>query len=123
LASNAFGADFARALEGTGVRQVLFGIMAIVAATPGVHQGAVGRALGIKRANMVALINELVDRGMIKREASPSDRRAFELALTPEGEALLADAHARIRAHENKMLARLTAAERQTLIGLLKKIP
>ena len=34
-ASGVIGTDFARALEGTGIRQVLFGILSIVAANPG----------------------------------------------------------------------------------------
>ena len=37
-AANAFAADFAQALEGTGVRQVLFGILVVVAANPGINR-------------------------------------------------------------------------------------
>ena len=51
-ASTVIGNDFAVALDGTRIRQVLFAILSIVKHNPGINQGAVGRALGIQRANM-----------------------------------------------------------------------
>lgn len=121
-ASGAFAADFARALAGTGMRQVLFGIMSVVAANPGINQGAAGRVLGIQRANMVALINELVDEGLIEREVSKEDRRAFSLTLSPKGRVVLDDCLAHIRVHEEEMLTDLSAADRVKLIALLTRI-
>jgi len=67
------GNDFARALDGTAMRQVPFAILAMVEANPGINQGAVGRALGIQRANMVSLINELVDRDLLDRQIAPDE--------------------------------------------------
>lgn len=121
-ASGEFALDFRSALDGTGMRQVLVGILAIVQANPGINQGGVGKALGIKRANMVSLINELVQRGAIGRTETPQDRRAFALALTPEGETLLADCMERIAAHEQRLLWRLTSLEQQLLLDLLSRI-
>lgn len=121
-ASGAFAADFSLAVEGTGMRQVLIGILAVVSGSPGINQGAVGRVLGIKRANMVSLINELVDAGLLDREVDPGDRRAFSLNLSAAGRAMLANCLARIEAHEKKMLAGFTDAERATLLDLLGRI-
>lgn len=121
-ASGAFGADFARAVEGTGMRQVLVGILSIIAANPGVNQGAVGRALGIKRANMVALINELVDRDLVDRQVSPTDRRSFELNVTKAGQDMLDDCNRRVEQHEARMLAALSKTDRERLLDLLQKI-
>ena len=121
-ASGAFALDFHEAMKGTGMRQVLVGILAIVEANPGVNQGAVGTALGIKRANMVSLINELVDAGLVAREVSPGDRRAFSLTLTEAGEAMRKDCITRIQAHEEHMLAGLSAEERAVLLKLLGRI-
>jgi DNA-binding MarR family transcriptional regulator len=121
-ASGAFAADFARALDGTGMRQVLFGILSVVAANPGINQGAVGRSLGIQRANMVSLINELVDQKLVDRRVSKEDRRAFALLLSPLGQTRLEECMQRIRAHEEEMLADLNAADRSRLILLLTRI-
>lgn len=121
-ASAAFAVNFSRALAGTGMRQVLFGILAVVSANARINQGAVGRVLGIQRANMVALINELVDEGLIERHVSKEDRRAFALSLTKAGEAKLAQCLKKIRAHEEEMLADLVDGDRATLITLLTRI-
>lgn len=121
-ASGAFALDFQEAVKGTGMRQVLVGILSVVAANPGINQGAVGTALGIKRANMVSLINELVDAGLVAREVSSDDRRAFSLSLTEAGEAMRKDCTARIEAHEKRMLADLSAEERAMLLQLLNRI-
>lgn len=121
-ASGSFSADFSRAVEGTGMRQVLLGILSVVEANPGINQGAAGRLLGIQRANMVSLINELVDAGLLDRKTAAEDRRAFALNLTPAGATMLSQCIARIEAHEHDMLVDLTAAERRTLIALLAKI-
>lgn len=121
-ASAAFAVDFARALAGTGMRQVLFGILSVVSVNPGINQGAVGTHLGIQRANMVALINELVEMGLLERKTSDGDRRAFSLTASRAGSAMLAECLVRIRAHEAEMLSDLTPTERTRLMELLTKI-
>ncbi|WP_229664524.1 MarR family winged helix-turn-helix transcriptional regulator [Sphingomonas metalli] len=121
-ASAVVGADFARAVSGTGMRQVLVGILSIIAANPGINQGMVGRALNIQRANMVSLVNELVDAGLVTREVSAEDRRAFTFTLTDRGRTTLDDALVRIRDHEERLLGSMSAQERATLLDLLSRI-
>lgn len=121
-ASAVVASDFARALEGTGVRQVLFGILSIVDANPGINQGTVGRMLGIQRANMVAPVNELAERGWIDRQTDPSDRRAFILSLTAAGDTMFQRALAQIRTHEATVLSDIDARDRRQLIDLLTRI-
>ncbi|WP_026008854.1 MULTISPECIES: MarR family winged helix-turn-helix transcriptional regulator [unclassified Sphingomonas] len=118
----AFSADFTSAMEGTGVRQVPLAVLSIIAANPGINQGATGRALGIKRANMVALINELVENQWIERAIDANDRRALTLTLTPAGKAVMADALQRIATHENRMLSDMEPAERSLLLDMLIRI-
>lgn len=121
-ASSAFSADFSEALAGTGIRQPLFAILAVVEANPGIAQGAVGNILGIKRANMVSLVNELTDRALIDRLVAPEDRRAFSLMLTEAGRQLLLECARRIEQHEAKMLSDFAADERELLLKFLARI-
>lgn len=116
------GADFTRAVAETEMRQVLFGILSIIARWPGINQGNVGRLLGIQRANMVSLVGELVHRGLVLRETAREDRRAFALSLTPDGEAMVKRCFALIAEHEARLLSDLSAAERAMLIELLRRI-
>ncbi|MBB5984793.1 MarR family winged helix-turn-helix transcriptional regulator [Sphingobium lignivorans] len=121
-ASSAMKSDFAQTFAETAMRQVLFGVLSVVSAAPGTSQGKVGEALGIQRANMVALVNDLVDLGLVARKTARRDRRAFSLNLTPAGEAKLREMLEQIRTHEDRMLQNLTTEERETLIALLRKV-
>ena len=121
-ASHLFGSDFARAMDGTGMRQVLFGILSVVSANPGINQGEVGRALGIKRANMVSLITELVDLGLLDRQADAEDRRAFALSLTGKGADVIADCLERLTAHEMRLMTGFAPGDRTALIDLLRRL-
>lgn len=117
-----FGADFARVFADTEMRQVLFGVLSVIFANPGINQGKVGKALGIQRTNMVALINQLVDLGFVKRSLDREDRRAFTLDLTETGKAAVQLTFERIRLHEERMLSSLTTDEQGALLALLRKI-
>ena len=121
-ASALFGSDFARSMEQTGMRQVPFAVLAVVAANPGINQGAVGKLLGIQRANMVALISDLEARGLLSRKTAVRDRRAFLLSLTAPGRAVLEDCHRQILQHEERLLSGLSQQERAALMRLLGKI-
>lgn len=121
-ASALFAADFGHAIAGTGMRQVLFGILSIINANPGINQGNVGRALGVQRANMVSLVTELADRGLVLREVAADDRRAFALSLTPEGKRMVETCLELIRIHEERLLVDFSPSDRATLIALLGRI-
>lgn len=113
--------SFAGALEGMGLRQVPFGILSVVAANPGIKQGAVAEALGIQRSNMVALVNELQERGWLERTPDPADRRAVTLRLTADGAQRFDEAVRRIRAHEARLLKALGHGEAERLEELLRR--
>lgn len=121
-AFGAFVADYSEAMDGTGMRQVLVGILAVIANKPGINQGAAGRILGIKRANMVSLINELVAARLVVRIVDAQDRRAFSLNLTEAGQKMLDDCHVRIQEHEARMLSVFNEAEIAQLRELLGRI-
>lgn len=115
-------ADFAAALAPLAIRPVLFGMLAVIHARPGIIQMGLGAELGIQRANLVPLINELQGRGLVDRRPAPNDRRAAALYLTGAGERLFDEALALVNGHEEAMLRQLSAAERKKLIELLGKI-
>jgi DNA-binding MarR family transcriptional regulator len=114
--------DFASTLAPLAIRPVLFGMLAVIRVSPGIIQMALGTELGIQRANLVPLVNELESRGLVERRPAPRDRRAAALYLTRAGEALFEEAVALVREHEERMLRRLSASERTKLIELLGKI-
>ncbi|WEK46290.1 MAG: MarR family transcriptional regulator [Candidatus Andeanibacterium colombiense] len=121
-ATGALHTDYKQAVETHGLRQVLFGILSVILENPGINQGAVAQALRIQRPNMVALVNELLARGLISRSADPADGRAFLLNLTEAGASEIAGTLARIRVHEQRLLQGVSPRDRGLLIGILRKI-
>ena len=115
-------ADFYRAAAGTGLTPPRFTALVLVASNPGLRQTLLGEALGIARSGAMLLVNWLEGRGWVERRASPDDRRAWGLFLTPRGRRQLDAVVARIQAHDRQRLGRLSAAERRTLTLLLERI-
>jgi DNA-binding MarR family transcriptional regulator len=121
-ASNRLIGDFSATMAPLSLRPVLFAMLEVVRANPGIIQMGLGTELGIQRANLVPLVNELTGRGLIKRIPAPNDRRALAVYLTDEGARLLDEAEGLVRAHEERMLAALSRSERNKLLELLEKI-
>ena len=121
-ASNAVMADFMAAVAELGLRPALFAMLAVAREHPGINQSALGRALGIQRANLVPLIGELAGRGLIERRPAAQDRRALAIHLTDAGARLLDEAERRVRPHEEHMLRRLSAQEQASLRDMLRRI-
>ncbi|MSP48654.1 MAG: MarR family transcriptional regulator [Alphaproteobacteria bacterium] len=115
-------ADFARSMGGIDLTPGQFGVLARIAANPGLSQSALGRAVGIERSTVVSLIDRLERRDLVVRGKAAGDRRANALALSAEGRRLFREASRRVRTHERRIARGLTPAEAQVLAGLLKKV-
>jgi DNA-binding MarR family transcriptional regulator len=114
--------DFADAMAESGVSPGQIGVLLLVAANPGVNQTTVGNALGIDRSTLVSMLDRLEERKVIARTPSPRDRRSHALLLTAKGQEFLAALLPRLDRHEQRIASRLSAAERATLIGLLRRV-
>jgi DNA-binding MarR family transcriptional regulator len=68
------------------------------------------------------MLNALEKRGLITRLPHPHDGRAMGLHLTEPGQTMMRAAEKTAAQLEVDSTPKLTAAERKTLIGLLKKI-
>jgi DNA-binding MarR family transcriptional regulator len=97
-------------------------VMAIIAANPGVRQGAAAEALLIKRSNMTKLVNRLERHGLVRRRASGRDRRAVGLYLTPAGRRRLGALLPAVAAQDAQSTVSLSARERRVLVDLLGKL-
>jgi DNA-binding MarR family transcriptional regulator len=84
-------------------------------------QQALTELIGIDATNLVAVLNNLEDRSLIERRRDRADRRRGIIALSREGEQLLADLDRSLLDIDDQILAPLTDAERETLNALLFK--
>jgi DNA-binding MarR family transcriptional regulator len=96
--------DFFATFEAHDVRPAQYSILTVIERNPGLRQGAVGEALGVKRANVVAMIDELERRKLLRRDPCPGDRRSWALMLTAKGSRLTAELHALSERHERRLI-------------------
>jgi DNA-binding MarR family transcriptional regulator len=82
-------------------------------------QQELGEILSLDPSNVVGLLNELEERGLVTRRRDPLDRRRHIVELSTKGEDALADAYERLGSVEDDLLAALSIEERATLHDLL----
>jgi len=98
------------------------GILTLVTEREPMTQKALGDMLRIDRTTMVTLIDDLERKGFVVRQRHPRDRRAFLVWPTESGRTAKAQAVAILDEQQRCFLAPLTAAERQQLGVLLKRL-
>jgi MarR family transcriptional regulator, 2-MHQ and catechol-resistance regulon repressor len=84
--------------------------------------GELGRRVQLTSGSTTTAVDRLAARGLVERSAAASDRRARVVTLSPAGRALITKMFARHKANMDAAADGLTAAERATLISLLKKL-
>ncbi len=105
-----------------GLRPVDFSVMSVIHHNPGVTSRQLCAALNLLPPNLVGLVQSLEARGFIHRLPHPTDGRAMGLHPTPEGIVLMQQAEQAATDLEIERSARLTNAQRKTLLDLLQKI-
>ena len=77
---------------------------------------------GVAKGTMTGMVTTLEKRGLVERSRDTDDRRRIEVALTDEGEAVIAELYPRFNALEVDLTSGLTASQRQMLAGLLRAV-
>ena len=115
-------ARFAERLEPLGLTPAHVGSLRIIAASEGTSQQEVATKLGMFPSRLVALVDELQERGLVERVENARDRRIYSLQLTKDGRELLERIGRVAREHQDSLLTSLTAQEREQLASLLQRV-
>jgi len=120
--ARATGARMRRELEGVGITRREFAVLDRLATTGPIPQQQLGQDLHIHSSNLVAVLDDLERRDLVRRPRDPDDRRRYRLELSGAGEAALTRARAAAAEIERAMLEPLDAAERRQLRELLERV-
>ena len=110
------------ALAEFGLRVRSFAVLAAAAAASRPTQRELAAFLRLDPSQVVALVDDLQRRGLVRREADPADRRVNAIVATEAGESLHARASRAIARSRDRQLAALTPAEITVLTELLARI-
>jgi DNA-binding MarR family transcriptional regulator len=113
--------DFGRVLADLQIRPAQYSVIVLIGANPGLSQSDLGDALGIERARLVRLLDELERRDFTVRLPSTVDRRSHALFLTPNGRRALERIEARVAKHEANVVETIGSAQRKMLMKILKR--
>jgi len=101
---------------------VQFAVLARLAEHGNLSQNRLGREVDMEPANIKAVVDRLMRRGLVATERDPADRRLVLVTLTVAGEALLRELWPLAQAGAAATLAPLKPAERRLLLQLLRRL-
>jgi DNA-binding MarR family transcriptional regulator len=97
-------------------------VLTALAEEPVRTQAALADAIGADKTRIIGVLDDLQERGLIRREPDPADRRARLLALTPAGRRLHTRVQRAIRRREDRLLADFPARDRAAFLRVLQAL-
>jgi len=104
------------------LRTTDFSVLSLIVHNAGITSRQLCSTLNILAPNLVAVVDNLEQRGLIARRPHPVDGRAMGLHPTSKAQTLMDEAEKTVRQLEIDATSRLSPAERKTLLLLLQKI-
>jgi MarR family transcriptional regulator for hemolysin len=107
------------ALRSDGLSQGEAHILAHLATSSPASITDLHRGLAHKRSTLTSILDRLVDRGLITRDSSATDRRTFIIALTAAGKPAARRVHRHLSDLEAAIRAHVSAADLHTFLNVL----
>lgn len=122
MAQTASFQAFARETQEFDVRPGRFAILMLIGKNPGLSQTALSRANGRDKSTLTPALADLKRRGMVVRKRIASDRRSYQLFLTPAGEAMLAKLTKCAEVHERNLERVVGKRNREQFLAVLRRL-
>jgi len=111
-----------RAYEESGLTPYHHAILVALDEDAHETQRSIADALSYDRGQLVGLLDELEERGLIERRRDPDDRRRQIVEMTPAGKKALGRLRGLSRRLEDELLAPLDPGEQRKLHALLLRL-
>lgn len=122
MAQTASFQAFARLTHDMKMRPGRFATLLLIGRNPGISQTALSVANGRDKSTLTPVLNDLVKRGLVKRERTRDDRRAYHLALTAAGARTLKQLNACAARHDRNLERIIGTRDRDRFVALLRRI-
>ncbi|MFE0379606.1 MarR family winged helix-turn-helix transcriptional regulator [Streptomyces inhibens] len=109
-------------LDAHGLTMWAYSVLLHLDETPIRTQAALAEAIRADKTRIIAVLDDLEERELIRRQPDPGDRRARLLSLTGEGRRLRDAVQAAIQQGEERLLAQLPAADRNGFLRGLQAL-
>ena len=96
-------------------------VLALIAANPGSSQTALAGRAGLNKSALVGIVDSLEQRGLVERDRAASDRRRYQVSVTPEGEKAMQALFAAVDRQEQDLRKALSKRDMIELLALLDK--
>lgn len=114
-------ADFRDTLGKDGLTARVFSALTMVVEQPNITQSDLARALRIERSGLVAIVDELEAKKLLKRVSVPGNRRVQPLQPTASGKRMFQSVLKKVKGHEERLFSVLSSNEQAQLRACLKK--
>jgi MarR family transcriptional regulator, lower aerobic nicotinate degradation pathway regulator len=110
-----------RSIEGKlGISLAQLFVLQQLADRPSESLNELAERTATHQSSVSVVVRRLVDRGLVTRDASPTDRRRVQIALTPAGQSMLGGAPPTIQSDLMHGMSRMAPEQRAILAELLE---
>ena len=115
-------ADFTARMGDLGLTPIQWSSLVSVKQNPGLDQITLSRAIFIDTSTLAGVLDRLESRGLVRREASPDDKRVRLLYITEEGIDLLQHANEVVYETQEWLMEPLSPSSRATFMKLMLRV-
>ncbi len=109
-------------IEGSGLHPGHLAVLGALSDRGSMSQRRLGDITHIEKSSIMLFLDTLEAGGWLRRARDPDDRRAHIVSLTEDGARKFAGLGLRLQEMQDRFLAPLTEAERETLVALLVRL-
>lgn len=109
-------------LQAFGLKRHAYATLSLACTEYGPTQRELAAFLKLDPSRMVAILDELEERGLVVRELDPLDRRSRTIRATEEGRRLREHAAVAVRGVDDMLTGTMSNEERGLLVNLLRHI-
>ena len=101
---------------------VQYAALNMIQEVPDIDQASLSNMIAFDKTTIVKVLDRLVEKGLITRTRSQTDRRLNHLNVTPKGSRLLKEIHPMLDRSDKRILAPLSETDQRVFMKLLSRL-